>query len=349
MKRSVYCLECRKTVEADVVERSETYTVKSEPYETLARIAVCPQCHQDLFDMELDTDNQRRVFDQYRQKNNLLTPEEIKAIRERYGLSQKAFSRLLGFGEVTIHRYELGSIQEKAQDLIIRQAVDPQFVQRRYEENPGAVNVREKSVFEKRLTDLLQGQTQHPSLPVFPFYSDKDIYTGFVQFHLAKIMNMVLFFASICTDNFFPTKVNKMLWYADMLHYRLSNRSISGSRYLRHQQGPVPEEFKLLYPLMEKEGLIELEYKEIDPEQGIAGQVIHPKSSWNEILFSKSELNVMEFVAERFKKYSSHQISEESLEEEAYRETPEYGFIPYSYAERLRVDISDASLAETTK
>jgi len=47
----------------------------------------------------------------------------------------------------------------------------------------------------------------------------------------------------------------------------------------------------------------------------------------------------MKYVAERFKYYYSRQISEESHEEEAYKDSPTYGFIPYSYAERLRVDI----------
>jgi len=84
-------------------------------------------------------------------------------------LSQKAYSRLLGFGEVTIHRYELGSIQEKAQDLIIRQTEDPEFIKQLYEKNPKVVRLREKSLFEKRLADLLQEKRRYVSSFVFPF------------------------------------------------------------------------------------------------------------------------------------------------------------------------------------
>ncbi|QPM68153.1 type II TA system antitoxin MqsA family protein [Atribacter laminatus] len=98
--------------------------MKGEPIEVLAQVAVCPQCNQDLYDDELDSQTQQSIFNQYRQKHGLLTSEEILRIREKYKLSQKAFSRLLGFGEVTIHRYELGSIQEKTHDLLIRQAED---------------------------------------------------------------------------------------------------------------------------------------------------------------------------------------------------------------------------------
>ena len=335
MKKSVYCLPCRKTVEADVVERKETYTVKGESIEILAQVAVCPQCNQDLYDDELDSQTQQSVFNQYRQKHGLLTPEEIRRIREKYKLSQKAFSRLIGFGEVTIHRYELGSIQEKTHDLLIRQAEDADFIHRRYEENPKAVKSHEKKAFEKRLADLLPKKQPNVLSPEVSFYKNRDIYTGFREFDLLKTMNMILYFAKESLVTFYPTKANKMLWYADMLHYRFYGCSISGSRYIHYQHGPVPEEFQLLYPLMEKERFIELEYREIDAEQGIVGQVIHARRDWDKMLFSESEIKIMKFVAKRFRLHSSRQISEESQEEEAYKETPKFEFIPYSYAKRL--------------
>lgn len=340
MKKSVYCLPCRKTVEADVVERKETYMVKGEQFEVLAQVAICPLCNQDLYDDELDSHTQESVFNQYRQQHGLLTPVEIRRIRERYKLSQKAFSRLLGFGEVTIHRYELGSIQEKTHDLLIRQAEDVNFMKLRYEENPKAVRSHEKRAFEKRLADLLQIKQLNVLLPGVSFYKNRNIYTGFHEFDLLKTMNMILCFAEESFGDFYPTKANKMLWYADMLHYRLYGYSISGSRYLRHQHGPVPEEFQLLYPLMKKEGFIELEHREIDAERGIIGQIIHAKQDWDRTLFSENEISVMKFVAEWFKYYSSRQISEESHEEEAYKETPQNGFISYSYAEKLKIEVS---------
>jgi putative zinc finger/helix-turn-helix YgiT family protein len=335
MKKSVYCLPCRKTVEADVVERKETYTVKGESIEILAQVAVCPQCNQDLYDDELNSQTQQTVFNQYRQKHGLLTPEEIRRIRGKYKLSQKAFSRLLGFGEVTIHRYELGSIQEKNHDLLIRQAEDADFIHRRYEENPKAVRSHEKKSFKKRLADLLQMRQPDVLSPKVSFYKNRDIYTGFREFDLLKTMNMIIYFAKECLVAFYPTKANKMLWFADMLHYRFDGCSISGSRYLRYLYGPVPEEFQLLYPLMEKERFIDLEYREIDAEQGIVGQAIHARRDWDKMLFSESEIKIMKFVAKRFRLHSSRQISEESQEEEAYKETPKFEFIPYSYAKRL--------------
>ena len=57
---------------------------------------------------------------------NLLTTNEIKEIRERYGLSQKDFALALGMGEITINRLENGSIQSEAVDSIIRLSENPE-------------------------------------------------------------------------------------------------------------------------------------------------------------------------------------------------------------------------------
>lgn len=52
----------------------------------------------------------RTARDLYRQKHGLLTSSNIARLRGRYGLSQRALARLLGWGEVTIQRYEKGVI-----------------------------------------------------------------------------------------------------------------------------------------------------------------------------------------------------------------------------------------------
>lgn len=56
----------------------------------------------------------------YRIKMGLLTSNEIVAIRESYGLSQVDLSKLLGWGEATVSRYESKAIQDDAYDTMLR-------------------------------------------------------------------------------------------------------------------------------------------------------------------------------------------------------------------------------------
>jgi putative zinc finger/helix-turn-helix YgiT family protein len=51
----------------------------------------------------------------------LLTPEEIRGVRDRLGLTQADFARLTGFGEATISRWERGRLlQNRGNDRYLR-------------------------------------------------------------------------------------------------------------------------------------------------------------------------------------------------------------------------------------
>ena len=57
-----------------------------------------------------------------------ITPDEIKRIRKKYGLTQQAFARLLGIGEASMVRYENGQPPSKANANLIRAAAHKEFM-----------------------------------------------------------------------------------------------------------------------------------------------------------------------------------------------------------------------------
>lgn len=79
-----------------------------------------------------------------------LTPQDIKDIRGRYGLSQKSFALLLGIGPASIVRYEQGATPSKANANLIRAARNPEFMQECLEEDghliPETQRLRAQSV-----------------------------------------------------------------------------------------------------------------------------------------------------------------------------------------------------------
>jgi putative zinc finger/helix-turn-helix YgiT family protein len=78
---------------------------------------VCDDCGEEILPGEL---SQRIEVEHYRVQG-LLTPAEVRAIRERTGLSQIGMARLLGVGDKTLARWEAGlSIQNKSTDNLIR-------------------------------------------------------------------------------------------------------------------------------------------------------------------------------------------------------------------------------------
>ena len=79
--------------------------------------------------------NEVLACDAYRKKYGLLTSEEIVSIRKQYGLSQNDFSALLGWGKVSIKRYEMDHVQSRAYDTVLRQVMDDPHLMFRLLEN----------------------------------------------------------------------------------------------------------------------------------------------------------------------------------------------------------------------
>jgi len=120
-----YCPRCKDDVQTRIETRDEIFKVRGDPIAIQTTVAACPKCGEDLFDEALEGKNIAAAYDAYRRKHHLLTSGEIKELRERYGLSQRALAQLLGWGEVTVNRYENGALQNRAHDTVLRLIADP--------------------------------------------------------------------------------------------------------------------------------------------------------------------------------------------------------------------------------
>lgn len=75
---------------------------------------------------ELDDKSLRQVYDQYCEKHGIPNAEEIKQIREKYGLSALAMSSILGLGENQYRLYEDGAIPSESTGKLIKLISDKQ-------------------------------------------------------------------------------------------------------------------------------------------------------------------------------------------------------------------------------
>ncbi len=85
----------------------------------------CPSCGEIL----LRYQDARRLSQDaaaiYRKKHGLLSAEEIRGIRERFGLTQADVARLLRLGANTVSRWESGrNVQTGAMDILLRMIRD---------------------------------------------------------------------------------------------------------------------------------------------------------------------------------------------------------------------------------
>ena len=81
----------------------------------------CPKCGEIVLRFQDAKRLHEDAIAIYRKKHGLLSADEMRAIRERYGLTQAELARLLQLGANTVSRWESGrNVQTAAMDMLLR-------------------------------------------------------------------------------------------------------------------------------------------------------------------------------------------------------------------------------------
>ncbi len=161
------------------------------------------------------------------------------------------------------------------------------------------------------------------------------IYTGYKTPNLQKLMEMIIFFTVHIRP--WKTKMNKLLFYADFLHFKKTCFSMSGAEYVAIHLGPVPQNFNSIFEYAAIHNKIDITYREFS--NGGVGESFSPNkdTSFNAGLFEEAELDVLKIVADTFKETSTREMIDISHEEPAWLENiGEMKKIKYDYAFRLK-------------
>lgn len=92
--------------------------VKRKKYKVEALALVCDRCGHIAMEGYDTQEFMRKLADAYRSEHKLLMSNEIRAIRG--GLSQQRFAAELGVGPASVKRWELGLVQDKGNDRLMR-------------------------------------------------------------------------------------------------------------------------------------------------------------------------------------------------------------------------------------
>ncbi len=331
-----YCEECGREVETKVITKKEAYDVCGESIEVDAQILVCAECGEEFYCEELDNATLIRAYNEYRRRHKLLFPEEIKKIREQYGLSQRSFAKLLNWGDKTICRYENGSIQDKAHNSLLLFLREPENMRTYLTENEIVLDERQKAKLLNTVDKLEQDTECRTGRRFFDLFFSRipSEENGFKGFDYEKLCAMVLFFAHKSTG-LLKTKLMKLLNYSDMIFYKENGVSISGLRYAHLPYGPVPDNFDMILGKMAADHLAHIEV--IYDGTYEKHQVI-PECDVPEGVLSDLEIEVLNRIYEKFKSFGSVEISDYSHKEKGYKATKTGQIISYAYAMDIQLN-----------
>ena len=194
---AVRCPKGHGIMDLKKIEKATTFRGVDVSFE--AEAYVCPQCGFEAGTVQSAGAVQRAIADAYRKKMDLLTGEEIKALRKARGLTQQDLADLMNLGIASIKRWETGLIQSKSMDQALRMQLQGLACVDQYTGNREFSIPRVKLVIrtiEKNLGKRILKKT------------DKMLYAA------------------------------KYLWYADMLAFKFLGRSMTGSTYAALPYGP---------------------------------------------------------------------------------------------------------------
>ena len=325
-----YCEVCGREVETKIITRREIFNVCGEDIEVDAQVMVCAECGEELFNEELDSATLINAYNEYRRRHKLLLPEEIRKIREQYGLSQRSFAKLLNWGDKTIRRYENGAVQDRAHNSLLLFLREPENMRTYLTENEVALD--EKQV--AKLLDTVDKLEQDTDSRVGRLYFDSFFSripceeNGFKGFDYEKLCAMVLFFAHK-SAGVLKTKLMKLLNYSDMIFYKENGISISGLKYAHLPYGPVPDNFDMILGKMAADHIAHIE---VSYDGAYEYHQVVPECDVPEGVLSDEEIEVLTRIYEKFKNFGSAEISNYSHKETGYKATKTGQIISYAYA-----------------
>lgn len=332
----VFCPACHALSDRHIEHRRETLVVRGDPIEVDADIAVCTQCGEEIGDMALSDAILERAYTEYRRRHDILSPTQIRALRESCGLSQRGFARLLGWGAIQVHRYETGALPDDAHNTLLVALQNAEtlygFIQQRLDRLQPLDRKKVEAAMNGRLAELGTAAVRRGIQQMIEAYPLVE--RGNRRFDFERIGHVIVYLTSGVRVGM--VKLNKMLWYSDFLSYKRSSVALVGLPYRRLPHGPVPDRYKLLFAEVEDEGFVRSELT-VYPA-GYEGTEYEPAVPFDASLFTDDDLDVLRTVKACCGRLNGSQAADLSHEERAWRETPPNGVVSYSFAQDLSLD-----------
>lgn len=334
----VYCPYCKKEVEYKI-EKRELKEFRGIEVNTFENVAICNECNQDLYANKIEDENNERIYKIYREKANIIKADDIVKLREKYDISQRELTAILGFGKMTINRYERGGLPTKSQSDYIKLLIENEdkFIEKvneAYENNNITEKTYKKIVSEGQEENISKKRVQENIRRYLKEVLNRkpDIYNGYKSLDLEKVENIISYIASK-VKNLTITSLNKYLWYIDMLSFNKRAVAITGLTYQNQKFGPT-----IVYKKYDELSLLDDKYQreDIETENGNTTKIIS-NENFDLDKINDSEKEIIDTIIKLLKNKKVTDISEMSHREDGWKKTKRLEKISFEYAMNLNI------------
>lgn len=167
-KANNICPACESS-KFENLQKSESFDYKGNSFVIDSfEYSKCCECGFELISPAQIRKNELRAKDQFRRIDGLLTGNEIKAIRKKYGLTQEDAARIFGGGSNAFSKYERGEvIQSKSMDTLLRLASEYEefysHILEKYHSRHRKTVTKKRTVEEHEIINVAEVNLKPPS------------------------------------------------------------------------------------------------------------------------------------------------------------------------------------------
>lgn len=335
MPNSAFCEVCGELVVPITRGKREKFNVKGQPIVIDSTVGHCPECNNEVFDEALENTNLRKAYAVFAKKNGLVTPEEIKTIRKKYGLSQSLYARCLGIGAATIQRYEEGSLPSKSNSDLIRSVSDPTEFKRVVEMNSQLLSQKDL----ERINEAIESQIDNDRSRIQLAGLEKTLslayrgdtpcpLNGFRKFDPEKLLGIVASVFQTMRDmkeetKLYATQLLKLLWFIETTHFKRKTASISGVVFAHLPHGPVPEKWGTLLDYLKAKETVNCDIDDL-------GQIFTPDDLTASVYLNDEEKDLVSQTVRKYCRKSCRELSKITHFDQRYKKTRDGQLINYA-------------------
>ena len=330
------CTCCMEEHEVKTVLVKEKATFKNIIVDYEASYLYCDIAEEVYMDEKQMQENDIRLKDAYREKEGLLTSKQIRDIRVKYNISQSDLCVLLGWGAKTITRYESHQVQDKAHDTILKKIdQDPEWFLSLLNDAKSNLSIESYQKYLQAATSLYEEDRdiylRKAIEASYAKFQENKMFNGNQSLSLDKVVDVIRYFAaSLNVTKLYKVKLMKLMWYADVLSYKMRGFAITGLVYQALPMGAVPIGHNSIIDLKD------VPCEEVDMGETYAYHfALTGKQSF--LSLSDEDKKILDIVIEKLGKMSKNDIINFMHRERAYIETTPRDIIEFKYAENLQI------------
>jgi putative zinc finger/helix-turn-helix YgiT family protein len=222
-KEKTFCPECRKDETYSVKREVLHGNLKGQNIEYEGEAAYCDNCGSEIYIGVINDSNLDILYEEYRKQNNLVSPEIINEVLERYNIGKRPLSLLLGWGEQTVSRYLDGYIPtQQYSDELMKIYHEPEYYYALLERNR-----------HNLVSQLTYNKSRQAVEKLFDQHDGKGI-------NIDTIVRYLLYKAEDIT----PLTLQKALYYVQGFYYAFNNDYLLSEDCEAWAHGPV---FRKIY------------------------------------------------------------------------------------------------------